>query len=833
MPADFEWHTEEGWTDEPARTKPERTARPRRRRWITALLAIYTLALAIATTYWLANRQVAASVNLIEEDVRLTHELVMEAAGQGDVDLFAAYLSGRDARWSNQQRALVSQHLFGNLDSLDLHKADTAPRIEQITVSPDLRRAEVHFTQVYTTHLGHGLTETVTLSQTAIYRRGNDRWLFAPPEADFWGEATISRDQHLTLYYPQRDAAVARRLATDLEAQLSEMCASLAGLNCPATLRVEVFLDTDPESLLLLADAEAMLASGRDITLPTPGLVGQPAGEAAYQALFRGYATYVVAAAITELVGYECCEQGLFYRALLDKQLSQLGLRPWPLTPAGYERLLATSNGPHSITTSYWQNRAAQAPTTTLDWERVYALVDFVWEEAGAAANLAEMQRQLGRLEYDAWLQRFVDADHLSRSFALRWTAFLYHHSLSGQSAGPPIPLPDQEVIITCNARLDEPRGFYRLDVRAETWELVARENTEGMSGSLSTIPTARGIILDESQRGYTRITWQREEQEIILHASSDSAGVFSWVTALAPSGRYVVVGMWSLVGEQPTNEYQIFDLDHCTPADCASQAIPGRPVWSPDGAGTLLLVSPAVPAIKDLFWQWRLPIYRGNARGELVKEVGSGNNGFWLDDETYGYIHLAEGPELEVVTASVDDDRPHVILRSSELLEVLPPEERPEQLLIGYVLINPANLNDWLVVADSDGEAQPAGRYYFLFNNQEAPGKEALSLIYQSGGNVFVEFAPNGRWLTIYNYYSLDSHGGEVALLDWQTGQIETIGTFSMAASWPGAWSADGQWYVLMQRDYLTLVAPAYNYQRLFFQDLGYCHQVTWSVEE
>ena len=99
--------------------------------------------------------------------------------------------------------------------------------------APDLLSAELIVGQPYTFTLPDGEIGTTTLQQTAVYRLGNQRWLYAPPEDDFWGDTHSDERDKLTLHYPERDEKVALRLAIDLEQTLAQLCTRLADINCP------------------------------------------------------------------------------------------------------------------------------------------------------------------------------------------------------------------------------------------------------------------------------------------------------------------------------------------------------------------------------------------------------------------------------------------------------------------------------------------------------------------------------------------------------------------------------------------------------------------------
>ena len=190
------------------------------------------------------------------------------------------------------------------------------------------QKAERNFTS-----LAEAEEISITLERILVLRRGRERWLHFAPQRSFWGNWQTAHSQYITLSYPQRDEELAEQLLDDLDQDVADMCNALPEDNCTPDFLLHIRLDNDPRSLVDMADPSNILtpAAGNIVRLPTPSLVGIPVDEDGYQALRQGYAAHVLTAAITANVHYTCCENGLLYQALIDKHLSQFGLRPWPL----------------------------------------------------------------------------------------------------------------------------------------------------------------------------------------------------------------------------------------------------------------------------------------------------------------------------------------------------------------------------------------------------------------------------------------------------------------------------------------------------------------------
>jgi hypothetical protein len=215
--------------------------RPKRRWWLVSVVL-----LAVAVAGWLiyqqAERRVEEATTAVTDDVLSSHRLLLQAAYDNDPDLFVALLSGRDADWTDVQKAMLPADVFLDRPSLGLFaKREQAPTLSNIEsqfvsldFSPDLLSAELVTSQAYTFTLPNGTLQSTTLQQMAVYRRGSQRWRNAPPEPDFWGITADYERDAVTAVYPWRDETFVQRLAMDLEQILGQLCRTLDGIDCPA-----------------------------------------------------------------------------------------------------------------------------------------------------------------------------------------------------------------------------------------------------------------------------------------------------------------------------------------------------------------------------------------------------------------------------------------------------------------------------------------------------------------------------------------------------------------------------------------------------------------------
>lgn len=386
---------------EPAETPAP--ARPRHR--LRYLLAVGGLVLALlAVLYWQLERRSTLTQTRITAEVTATQETILEAAQRADGELFVSFLSGRDSDWAKSQEQLVRDGGFLDRAAFALRWTPTAPVSPTITLAPDLRAAELTLPQAYVIDVGNGLTETVSLQQTAVFRQGPDRWLYAPPDDAFWGEDLATGNRYVRVRYPARDADVVEPLARDLDAALAELCRA-AGDACAGNVFIDLTLSTDPAALAVYRVPEDIWVGGDAVVLPTPTLFGRPSDDAGRRALSRAYTARVVAAAAANLSSWQCCHDRLFYGALLDALLYRLGLAAWPVGAVEYRQLAGRPEQLRAVE-SLWR---ADAATAEERWA-VYTLVDFL--VARGDVSIVAMQWQLAHNEdetYWDWLSHVTN----------------------------------------------------------------------------------------------------------------------------------------------------------------------------------------------------------------------------------------------------------------------------------------------------------------------------------------------------------------------------------------------------------------------------------------
>ena len=569
MSANFDWQTEEddrrehaGW-DDPIEKQP--ATPPRRPPW-RLLAVIGTLLLAVgALVWWRVDRRIDETMQAVRTDVIASHNLVQRAAVEGDAEVFRSFLSGRDPAWTAGELAVFDGGLFADRAPFGLspvegslpailpapdEEPDAAAHPADIVLSPDFSEAVVTVDQPYTT--GDG--QTVVLQQTTVFRRGDRRWLMAPPlnVDEFWGEWQTVEGDRLSLIYPQRDADVAIRLADDFDAAIARMCAMLEEIDCSADFYLTVRLDTDPQALADLSTPLGGLRRARTtaniLELPAPSLVGLPAGdamqqEAGYAALRDGYARHVLGAAIAQTVGWDCCEAAVYFALLLDYQFSQLGLaEAWPVGAADYRRVLDERTTLAGLGSLMSDESPAVVDDDSL-W-RTRVAIDFLLH-SGGGRPAAELQRRLDRARgFNQFARRVLDSATDGRPVPADVTQAFWLYALQRAAEAEAEPaLPDESLYLVCTApgESEAPETSNLLAYAPETDEWIELYSVQGFVW-MTPLPGRERMLLQEfalaSELWRTRI-WQQGEITTAYATSGEESAVSMGQTD--PSGTQLL----------------------------------------------------------------------------------------------------------------------------------------------------------------------------------------------------------------------------------------------------------------------------------------------------
>lgn len=857
MSDNFRWHggDDNRWEESKETPRSTRSFTPP---WQRLLLALLVLLLLGGGGYWLyrrATQQVEEATAAIKTDVRAVHDLVRRAAQQQDPELLRSVLSGRDSSWVDAQLTLAETGALFNRDALGLNWQADAASEPTITVNPELNRAELTITDTYTVLDG---TEPVRLRHTLIYRRGSEHWLYAPPEEDFWGSGRKSQGKYLSLIYAGADDAWAGRLAADLDAQIAAACETLPDLNCDPDLHLTLTLHTDAEALLTLNDPLYPLQGHLSLSLPSLALAGTPVSEAAYEAVRRGYAIPLISNLIAHQVGYECCEEAAAFQALLDYQLAQLGLRPWPVTARQQQQvfLLQPSLGQPMI---LWSDNGLDRLNSS-SGQQLYALVDFLTSSAatgrfGVTLSAASLQRNLkdadSHLEwlwrsFSPYLEEGLSAQ-VQDVLSARWYEYAFTQSVTSQGP-PPSPLPHSEAFLFCVEAEDSPLGstttLYRYHTETEESKLLTTFTNSVFSLPLDTPGTALHNGFDRVGDRWLLSLWRDGEETAVL---SDRQFVLSFGQT-DPTGTFLTV--YAAVGSFSDMQIQLIPLDDCLNGACETRSIAGIPFWSPSGDHTLLLSPEGLNSpfsshlqINGRFFLVDSPplsegnppddtaLYRADSRAteDSLISIGYGYAPFWIDDERYGYVRIQDGAAT-LVTASVQDDTPQPLFGLDRLTEDLPTSLRYQ---IGYAAVNPTDPDSW-IIAVFDNRNQV---HLFHYDRATDILTQRLKTNYRQVH--VLTFSPNGRWLLVLGQEATTRAQASEAITYYLHNLRENETTTYYGGQEPQfffdtglgfSWIDGGDWLLFpLRENLLGFLAPEEGYLHVMKHDRGNCIPAIW----
>lgn len=884
----FDWQTEEtiqeplGW-DEPEPLPERARTSSLRQRW-PLLVLIGVLALTAGFVIWRqAERRVAQATQAAEAEVIGSVNLVYRAVENRDEELFRSLLSGRNLGWTQatldlferdlvfdrRQLGMVARPLELPLNLRDDNLAgqfevSAAASTVAITLSPDLTEAEVEGIQPYVVARATALggMETVWLRQTAVYRRGEQGWLLSPPLRPFWGDWQTVEGERLDVVYPERDAEVAERLAADLDTLLNRACTQVADLNCPADWGVTLRLDNDPDILVELNDRWLRRGTGGMVELPTPTLVGLPvegdegAAEAGYQALLRMYGSRLLRVVLGELTGFNCCRQMLFYRVLVERLLSELGVQAWPVSPEEYAHLLDERVRLQDLEADWRVAEVAANGEETEQLWRVYTLVDYLLQTS-PDLSAAEMIAWLGRTDnLEDWLQnvlmrrpggnRGAVARHLLPDFDRHWWTAAYQIA-EGNADAVPEPLTDA-LYMSCIS-----------DQLIFKWQVTLSRLLPGSDivqpvyeaeGYLLMLPTPGidGLRLQEfgSAPGGELKRWQNGELENI----SLSTGLlqFPFFDEYDPTGqRSIIYSNENLNSNQLRFLTYLLDFGRCQDGVCPTTPIAGPIRWSPEGTRAILMVDvhrlyPMVTTWGRGRWHYvpNLPVIAGHplylGSGENVDNmtdaelIGEGYGPFWIDENNYGFLQVSKPGEQKVVIGAVGEDEQQILIRTADLRPFLPEGSESASLEIIQVVPNPADpALLFLVVLDRATERG------YLFSIDRLTRQ--VQFRFRTEFNLqSLAMSPNGRYLVVTDFNERGAGSSPLPITlflhdieDNQTTPFLIAGNVSTPAQAYG-WSPDGKWLAFAPgENTLMLVAPDQAIVRQIAHDYGACNGIVW----
>ncbi len=862
----FDWQTEEDgeWEEQTWQDSPK-TADSPKPPWRTVIIVVVLLSVVGVVIYNQVNRRLDDATAAVETDIFASHNLLSRAAAEQDVELGKAVLSGRDMGWSQTQSDLIARGLFLENPGFGLTLAETETaheplfredeRFIDLQLDPDLNGAELSYAREFLAFTGDGL-EKVMLQQTAVYRRGETRWLLAPPMEEFWGDWQTEEQDNITFIYPLRDAETVSRLSQDLAELITEICEELPELNCSKETTIQIRFDTNPESLLEAADPANLYEANLRLDLPAPTLVGLPVDNEGYQGLLHAYGAKLAAALISHSVAYECCEHAPLFQAAMLYQLSELGLAHWPVDQQMQQTL--ANDGVHAEMIFQFWNSDDFSLIGQENNQRLFGFVDFLLEQfLPSKAPLWLLEEVNTTVSYQSWLvtlsgESVGTLDTVSRA----WWFYSFTQSEVLTNSSQPISLPAQDLQVGCTnvAAQAEETTLYRYRLADESWE---KELDYSGLAFFNPVPNDDGVVLQlvqlSEEQFWQTFLWRNGESTEIMnmgHVYSISLG------QMDPNGRFLL-SYFGNETDESLPEPLLIDINSCMDGGCSSIRPGQTPHWSPNGQQMLLSDNHIFDSgqyfvdgrvitlylegadVSSTLWLRQL---HENAEDAVL--IGEGAAPFWITNELFGYIQtIKSGTEAghprptdqQIVVASVDSLEPQPVVDTVALQEKLPTDSPSGPLLIRYALAHPTNENLLLVMASS----QPSAGYIFQVDRRAGEIK-LLFPIDLSRGEHTLGFSPDGRFLVATGAMrqslapgeDTSSPFGALHLYDLESGEHQTIltNTEFFFPSFMFDWSLDGNWLAFARdNNVITFLAPAHDYQTMIVHEQGTCTSLAW----
>ncbi len=289
MKTHYSWETEEEaeWPDDP-QPSPMNRSRVGVKRMLLGLVLMTAVAFVALFVYF--DHRLESREEIVRQGVLAAHRTWEQAVAREDLELFTSLLGREDTGWYHSQRRLLMAGRVSSRDAFGLSLVPAPDGSPLVELDANWRHAEVIFPQQYAIDVPGEQTQTIHLLHTQLYQVHGESWQVAPLDEYFWGGGRIHETERLVVSYPHRDEALVQRIAAELDSEIDAVCRPHPDAReCSADWRTLVIFDTAPESLLLLNDPSTPAMRGRAFILPAPSLVGLPADDAAYRALYNGY----------------------------------------------------------------------------------------------------------------------------------------------------------------------------------------------------------------------------------------------------------------------------------------------------------------------------------------------------------------------------------------------------------------------------------------------------------------------------------------------------------------------------------------------------------------
>ncbi len=831
----FDWQTEEDevvWDDEthtPQEEPPKRTIKW----WYIALPLLL-----IGGGYYLYSQiqeQTDTAVSAVEEDILSSHTLLIDSVENQDRDLFELLLSGRDMGWVRAYDDLVREEQFLDYAPFGLTYQSDSYELLNIELTPAFDSAEVEFSLGYLTDEN----ESIRLKQTAVFRPGETRWLYAPPEAEFWGEWRTLEEDEFTFIYTQQDAEWVEAFAEEMNQWLPTLCEAMEQDACAAWEKIIRF-DNTPDVKLDYLNVDKQYDAGSQLNVPSPSLIGYPTDEQSERFLMDTYKEMLSRVYVAETLSYDCCVNIVLLDQLMTLVLADFGLTNWSITPEMHYARFQEEESPNLLNLeSYW---GMDQGSSLSDAERaeLQLMIDFVlnlntdYSAVQLLQSLIEAEFTLGQwlnsVIYGVSTNELRDRNSLSEiNFLWEHYATLYHEA----ETDIPVSMPDETLTLVCNPRdlSAESTQLYQYHFATESWQTIFdREDFAIMfpSGDNSTAVFQHLIFEDAAPPMSEMSIWTDGGQEVIK--SLDEVYSIS-LGQQSENGRYLAAYAFS--NQEDLNSGPrtlIYDFENCNENACNPVEGIGYPVWSPNGKNVLFL------PFNNFDFPTRIAdgrIWHSGVRAPFnlhlglevmppedeqdfpqydTDIIGFGYAPIWLDNDTFGYIETdVERTESSFIVQSVNNlDRIQTMFTAFEIQSILPNNGNINRnIQLSYVVPMPNDANQLLVMVSGRGASGHLVLYDLLTDEFTYVMRVANSFQHLSA------ISPDGAYIAAATNNDDDLLMRQVGIFNTTTGEIQYgfLKTTSFFLGLSMDWSSDGEWLA---------VESALNIVQLFHMPTG-----------
>ncbi|MEM7330460.1 MAG: hypothetical protein AAF490_00120 [Chloroflexota bacterium] len=832
----FDWQTDEEpqeWFEQ----KPDRksgTNRPRRGRWFLIGFVVF-IAFGVVIYRQTIKRAEEAILNT-KQEILAAHHLVMSAAQNGDVALFRGNLSGEDLAWVVVQETAVQNQTFFDRPFYGVgFTAVGNPKlatVADITLTNDFLTAQVAYRVPYWVEVGEGITETVSLTHTAVYRKGRTRWLYGPPRNSDWGAWLTYELPRLKLYAPEADSDIAGVYAVQFNQHLEQLCGEYQ-FDCPEDWRLEVRFSPDFPLDRAQIRLDAIEDSSHILQLPTPTLIGVPHTNAAKSAHQNSYASLIILHAIADLTGYDCCQKKNLFDLVVDKQLSELEIRPFTLTPEKYSQLFDKWDQDHFRI--IWNN-LKMTPQ-----DRQFGLLELTFIQSQLNVSNGALARAISNQnENDPTFQLYRDVFFIDERTDLssEMIQFVYQRS-TYSNHNQTAAFPDQSILLSCIGspgfvilgHHPSKEGWHQKSIYS-LFEPAVSPYGYTMLGNnkfvINSIELDEDLDLDNLIFTQSLFLWDGESvQPLITGGEYENFNT----PELLENENYLIVQKYSQDHNTPS-ETVLLDLNHCHEAGCQSRSIGEYKAYqlSPD-RNRLFFYG----GIENQFAQ-SLIAHDLYVTNEILHPAWMVANNVhaadWLGNDHLVYLQLIEdGQQLHwaLMLYKVHSKGRTVLFSSQD--NALPD-------------IN--NVTNWfeLDFASSFSEAPIVyvrawpkgatlprrGGIEFLFEVDLDNSKASIQILSERIEEEGTFLQLEGKWLTSGKVSTENGY-----FVTYQLRHLETMQTYQIDALdfAPSIWSDDKQWVVYrLNQNQLALLEPESGYRYLLPSHEGVCTSAGWEED-